>query len=104
MENRHHPLLGILFLAATLLFSGTAQAGTLEGTVKGVAQDPKQFARVEINGPQSVATFTNEQGKFAVQLPGGAYTVKVIERNRSQRFKANIPASGTVGQEFKVQW
>ena len=104
MNIRHHPLFGVLCLAAAFLCNGMALAGTLEGTVKGVAQDPKRFARVEINGPQSVATFTNEQGKFAVQLAGGAYTVKVVERNRSQRFKANVPASGTIGQEFKVEW
>jgi hypothetical protein len=102
--NHRPPPSRLLICATLLLCSAAAQAGTLAGTVKGVAQDPKRFARVEINGPQTVTAFTNEQGKFGVQLAGGTYTVKVTERNRSQRFKAIVPAAGTVEQEFKVEW
>lgn len=94
----------LFLLFSYVLFVATIEAGTLEGKVVGASQNPKPFVRVEIYGPQSMTTFTNNEGKFSVELEGGQYRIQVIEMNQGMQFDVDVPRDNKISTEFKLAW
>lgn len=82
------------------------EGATLKGTVKGKNGQLKKYVRVEIGGPESKTTFTNEDGVFSILLSGGRYTIKIVERNRSMTFNVDVPKEKDKTKEvtFKLNW
>lgn len=93
----------VLFCCA-LMVPVSLQGGTLEGTVLGAAHTPKQFLRVELEGPESKTVFTGKDGKFSVTLQGGRYVVRVIEAPKRMQFSVDVPADGTTTHVFTLAW
>jgi hypothetical protein len=93
-------------MLSAMLWVAPASSGTLAGTVIGTAQNPKAFVRVEIVGPQSLTTFTNQEGTFSAKLAGGRYVVRILEANRRMEFPVEIPGDdrSTVTSTFKLPW
>jgi hypothetical protein len=108
LHNSHTKIYVVVLvfqLFSSVLVVTPAVGGTLLGTVVGAASNPKPFVRVEINGPQaSIQTFTNEKGKFSVDLSGGRYTIRVIEMNQAMQFTINVNQVGQTPYEFKLGW
>lgn len=95
----------ILVLFFNLLFASSIEAGPLNGTVKGSGQQLKSYVRIEIGGPQSETTFTDNDGEFSIELSHGTYIIKIIERNRSMTFEVDIPEENTsTEKEFILNW
>jgi hypothetical protein len=100
-----HKFAWSILLAAAGLYGGTAQATTLEVTVVGSDDTPKPIVRVEVRGPQSKKVFTDEQGRFTVELTEGVYTIEVFERNRrARKTGVNVPAQGKIDVTLKLDW
>ena len=97
--------IAILVLFFCLLVTFPVEAGTLNGTVKGRNGQLKRYVRVEIGGPETKIIFTNEHGRFSIQLSGGKYIVKIVERNSSMEFNINVP-QGSKSKEvpFNLKW
>jgi hypothetical protein len=93
--------LTVLWLLATIVVP--AEAGTLTGVVVGKAENPKPYVRVEINGPENRTTFTDQSGKFSVNLLDGRYTIRIIEGGRSMEFSADVSANAPV-TTFRLGW
>jgi|SRR5437899_12625801 len=93
--------LTVLWFVATLVVP--AGAGTLAGLVVGKAENPKPYVRVEISGPQNRTTFTDQDGKFSVNLRDGRYTINFIEGGRRMEFTADVSASAPA-TTFKLGW
>jgi hypothetical protein len=96
-------LRGATALAAFLVcftLASWAQAGILEGVVKGSAHGPKKYVRVVINGPANKVVFTDANAKFRVDVPNGEYLIQVQERNRTMQFNVQVPSS----QDYILDW
>jgi hypothetical protein len=92
-------LILLLHILATL-----AEAGTLKGTVKGRDGQLKKHVRVEIGGPETKTTFTKKDGTFSIQLQGGKYTIRIVEKNNSMKFKVKVPKTNETTQKtFKLK-
>ncbi len=88
-----------------LVFNTSAYAGTLNGTVRGKTGQIKKYVRVEIGGPETKTTFTDEHGVFSVQLLSGAYIINIVERNRSMKFNVDIlEAKNPMEKSFNLKW
>lgn len=95
----------ILVLLLSVLFAVPGETATLQATVIGAAQNPKPFVRVEINGPQSMTIFTNNDGKFSVPLPAGQYKIYIIEMNQRMQFVVHIPGDNkAIDRTFRLPW
>ena len=79
-------LIAVLIFAAQLMCQA-ADALELTGTVLGKAAQVKSFVRVEIGGPTQATLFTNDQGKFSVEVEAGEYVIVVRERMYSKTFR-----------------
>ncbi len=94
-------------LLLSLLFDAVpGEAATLEATVIGTVQNAKRFVRVEISGPQSMTVFTNNDGKFSVNLPPGQYKIAIIEMNHRGQFIVDMPNDDKAVKQltFKLAW
>lgn len=95
----------ILVLVFFLLVTFPVKAGTVNGTVKGRNGQLKRYVRVELGGPETQTIFTNEHGKFSIQLSGGTYIIKIVERNRSMEFAVDVPqGSESIEVPFDLKW
>lgn len=82
----------------------TLHAGTLSGSVIDVNGTPRALLRVEIHGPTGTSLFTDNDGKFSIDLPAGQYVVQIIQGGRGARFGVTVTDSGTVIKVFKLPW
>lgn len=72
---------------------GIAQTSkiTVEGEVKGLQGDPKQFVSVSLLGPGRYVSITNSKGVFTIRnVTPGKYTVKVRKGDQISEFKRDI--------------
>jgi len=92
--------IGLLFSILFVLFIVQIDAGTLEGIVKGYGGAPKRYVRIEMYGPDSVYTFTDENGRFIVNVRDGEYKVQISERDRVMHFEVKVPGRS----EFVLSW
>lgn len=93
----------LLVLLIGILFGTHAAAASLGGTVQGSAGAPKGYVRVDAFGPGNQQTFTDQNGKFTLDLPEGEYTIQISERDRVVAFKVRIPRQG-LQKTFVVEW
>ena len=93
-------------LAAALLLT-TAQtlwAGILEGQVVGADGQPLANLRIDIFGPQKRVTVTDQEGRFAVDAPGGVYRIRISKHPQQVEYRATIPDQGKAQRQFRVEW
>jgi hypothetical protein len=49
--------------------------------------------------------FTDENGRFAVELKAGVYSIEVVERNRRARKTGiELPGQGKIQQTLQLDW
>ena len=94
-------LLGVLALVAPL----DVNCATLTGTVTGTGGHSKALVRVDARGPQQRVTVTDSNGKFALGLSAGTYTIEIREGNRVVQFSVSIPdGNSPVKRDFALPW
>ncbi len=102
------PPVRIRWLLPTLLLGllggPRAEAGGLKGKVVGSAGEPKPYVNLQVSGPESRTLFSGRDGRFAVELPAGSYTLQITERNRTMHFDVRVPTEGEVDQTFTLKW
>jgi hypothetical protein len=95
--------LAIIILFIFFLTILHAEAIEFTGTVIGKNNMYKKYVRVKIGGEEEKTTFTDENGKFKVNIKEGAYTITIKERNRSMMFDVKVFESKKE-EEFKLKW
>jgi hypothetical protein len=93
--------LALFLLVSVLAFPVTGFADPLEGTVVGRDGNPKPSLRIDIIGPRKVVVVTDDNGRFAVDVPPGRYKVRVTDNRRRMDFNASSPSSGN---RFQLNW
>lgn len=101
------PRLRRFFLSSlgALMASLPAQGAPVEGRVLSRSGQPKTYVRVEVTGPENQTLFTDANGAFAADLPGGDYVVRITERNQRMQFNLRVPDDdSTTTPSFKLRW
>jgi len=97
----------ILVSAALLAAQGQPQSVDVRGQVKGMREDPKSFARVQLSGPGSYIALTNSNGEFSIQnvIPG-RYGVTVTQGRNVQKFSIviRVPRNTVSTIDMIVSW
>lgn len=92
-----------LILLIGILFSTHAAAASLKGIVQGSSGAPKGYVQVDAYGPENKRTFTDQNGKFIMNLREGDYTIQISERDRVEVFKVSIASQG-LEKTFVIKW
>jgi Carboxypeptidase regulatory-like domain len=96
---------GALLCFLALVAPLDVNCATLAGTVTGAAGHSKALVRVDARGPQQRVTVTDSDGKFALGLPAGTYTIEIREGNRVVQFSVSIPdGNAPVKRNFALPW
>lgn len=93
-----------LFIIGPSFVRAQAPVGGLAvtGQVKGVSGEPKSFARVQLEGPESYVALTNSKGLFSLKgVVPGQYRITVTQSGKAQTFAMPIER-GQV--ELVVKW
>ncbi len=103
MRNHHR----YLFVSVVCLFLGlqavAAQAGQLEGTVKGLDSAGKYNAYVRFDGPARYSATTDAAGRFSIpNFTAGDYTITVQQGSHRQTFIYTIKLGSPL--DLKVPW
>ena len=93
--------LSVFLLGAA--FSVICYAGTLSGEVVDRNNQPKAFVSIDVLGPGTVYTETDEKGQFNVTLPPGAYVIRVRDGNRRMEFSREVGDTPT-SETFTLRW
>jgi hypothetical protein len=91
-----------LTVSACLLGGAPAVAGTLEATIMESSGKPLRDVRVELIGPTQRTLFTGEQGTVRLELPGGNYTLRLINQGRQVELDLQVPREGTISPSFEL--
>jgi hypothetical protein len=94
----------LLILAAALMCSLLASAGTLDASFTETSGRPIQDLRIEVIGPTKRTLFTGEQGRVRLELPGGSYVLRISDRDRKVDFDLRVPEQGKVSPSFELEW
>ena len=95
--------LAVIILFVFFLSILPAEAIDFEGTVIGKNNTYKKYVRVKIGGKIEKTTFTDENGKFKIDIDEGVHTITIRERNRLMMFDVKVSKSKTT-EIFKLKW
>jgi hypothetical protein len=83
-------------------FPTSSYADTLSGTVVDAYQNPKSAVLIDILGPVSTFTQTDEQGQFSVDVPSGHYIVRI--RDDRHRAEIEVYVDREFNKTFRLNW
>jgi hypothetical protein len=93
-----------VILAAAQIAPWQAVAETFRGVVVHADGSAGAYLRVDVSGPQKLVTVTNGNGEFTIDAPNGQYRIRITDSRRQMESSVNIPQSGIVPREFRLQW
>lgn len=96
-----NPCQRLSLLLLLSLFSFSASAGLLTGTVSDASSEPLPYSSVYIKG-SSKGTTANADGRFELDLEPGQYTIVCTHVGYESQEKQVVISSGTVEVAFKL--
>ena len=107
-SNQPRLLVKILLIGALILFllgSNSAEAKPFTGTVTNNDGEVLHLVLVDVFGPRKIATRTDKDGKFVVDLVSGKYTFRLRYNGRRKEFPYEISDDPNPQAEtFKLNW
>ena len=95
----------IVTLILALLISNSVSAIEFVGTVKNTNDIKIPNVLVDVIGPTSIATRTNKDGQFKVDLVSGTYTIRLRYNGRRKNFPTDVSNDQNIQTKtFKLNW
>jgi hypothetical protein len=109
-QNLNQPslLVNVIVIATlilTLLGSNSVSAIEFTGTVENKNDEKIPHVLVDVIGPTSIATRTDKNGQFKVDLVSGTYTIRLRYNGRRKNFPTDVSNDQNLQTKtFKLNW